>query len=186
VAGVVGLMMSHVMGVSDEGVLHRAAHMGMAMQLTNICRDVLEDWERERLYIPEQLLAAQACPRLADRLGGPFPGEAREAVARATAALLDEADRCYASGDRGLHALDRRCALSIRTARMVYSAIGTRVRRAGCDPLAGRAIVPLRQKLVLVAGALARSLAGPRAGGGTSAPVRCVAYPDDVMPVREG
>jgi phytoene synthase len=185
VAGTVGLMMSHVMGLSDEGAVRHAVHLGMAMQMTNICRDVLEDWQRGRLYIPEEMLAAQDCPRLSDRLGGDFPERAREPVARATGALLEMADRFYASGDRGLHALDWRCALSIRTARNVYSAIGQRVRRAGCDPLAGRAIVPLRQKLLLVAAALGRSFDGRGAASGTAASLaRCVAFPEDVMPVE--
>ncbi len=186
VAGTVGLMMCHVMGLSDEGAVRHAAHLGMAMQMTNICRDVLEDWQRQRLYIPEELLAAQGCSRLADRLGGDFPEEAREPVARATAALLDEADRYYASGDRGLHALSRRCEVSIRTARKVYSAIGARVRGAGCDPLAGRAFVPLGQKLVLVAGALGRSLSGRRAAGAAvhAAPENCISFPEDIMPVE--
>jgi len=186
VAGVVGLMMCHVMGLSDEGAVRHAAHLGMAMQMTNICRDVLEDWQRDRLYIPEELLAARGCPRLADRLGGAFPDEARGPVAAATGDLLDEADRYYASGDRGLHALSPRCALSIHTARMVYSAIGERVRRAGCDPLAGRAFVPLKRKLVLVAGALGRTLSGHRAGvaGVNAAPLNRVSFPEDIMPVE--
>ncbi|NIR77906.1 MAG: squalene/phytoene synthase family protein, partial [Gemmatimonadetes bacterium] len=46
-----------VMGVRDERALQNAAHLGMAMQITNICRDVEEDWGRDRLYIPEELLA---------------------------------------------------------------------------------------------------------------------------------
>ncbi|HEY6551894.1 MAG TPA: phytoene/squalene synthase family protein, partial [Vicinamibacteria bacterium] len=46
VAGTVGLMMCHVMGVADPRALRHAAHLGMAMQLTNISRDVMEDWGR--------------------------------------------------------------------------------------------------------------------------------------------
>ncbi len=46
VAGTVGLMMCHVLGVKDDRALIHAAHLGMAMQLTNVCRDVIEDWER--------------------------------------------------------------------------------------------------------------------------------------------
>ena len=56
VAGTVGLMMCHVLGVQEEVAVRHAAHLGMAMQLTNICRDVAEDWERGRLYIPDPLL----------------------------------------------------------------------------------------------------------------------------------
>ena len=189
VAGSVGLMMCHVMGVKDEGAMRNAAHLGMAMQLTNICRDVEEDWNRGRLYLPEALLSRYGAPGLADELGGPFPEAARAPVARTVAHLLEEADRCYASGDEGLPALSWRCALAIRTARRVYSAIGGRIRSAGCDPLAGRAYVPLSGKLVLGLRSLAASGADlPRRLlllqiGGASAPARLVSYPEDVLPV---
>jgi phytoene synthase len=187
VAGTVGLMMCHVMGVTDERATRNATHMGMAMQLTNICRDVLEDWNRNRLYIPESVLAQSGNPNLAARLGEPFPETAREPVARATAFLLDEADRYYQSGDAGLRALSWRCALSVSTARRVYSAIGARVRAAGCDPLAGRAIVPTRGKLALAASALVVSLADlPRrafSSAQVATPRRQVSFPGDVLPV---
>ena len=52
VAGTVGLMMAHVLGVRDDRALPAAAHLGMAMQLTNICRDVDEDHARKRCYLP--------------------------------------------------------------------------------------------------------------------------------------
>ncbi len=191
VAGTVGLMMCHVMGVTDERATRNAVHLGMAMQITNICRDVLEDWNRGRLYIPEEILAAEGCPSLAGSLGQAFPEHAQNAVARSTGALLDEAQRYYASGDRGLHALSWRCALSIRTARNVYSAIGSRVRRANCDPIAGRAVVPLTQKLLLTSAALGcsiaevpgRAVARLRSGSRLAAPSRRVQFPEDVLPV---
>lgn len=189
VAGSVGLMMCHIMGVKDEAATRNAAHLGMAMQLTNICRDVEEDWERNRLYIPESVLARCGAPGLAAQLGGPFPEEAKPAVALAISHLLDEADRYYLSGDAGLPALSWRCSLAIRTARRVYSSIGERVRRAGCDPLAGRAFVPLTGKLALAAGAAAASgvdlplrLARLEIGG-ASAPAKLVSFPEDVLPV---
>jgi hypothetical protein len=62
-------------------------------------------------------------------------------VARATAAVLERADAYYRSGDAGLRHLSPRCAVAVRTARLVYSRIGERVRAQGCDPLAGRAVV---------------------------------------------
>ena len=99
VAGCVGLMMCHVMGIRDDRSLVRAAHLGIAMQITNICRDVLEDWERDRLYIPDDLLRACQGGGLAEHLGGPFPPDAIPPVSAAIERLLDEADRYYASGD---------------------------------------------------------------------------------------
>ncbi|HVV81460.1 MAG TPA: squalene/phytoene synthase family protein, partial [Kofleriaceae bacterium] len=77
VAGVVGLMMSHVFGVADERALPRAAHLGIAMQLTNICRDVAEDWQRGRLYLPDELVAAHGAGGLRGDLGRPLPASAR-------------------------------------------------------------------------------------------------------------
>lgn len=151
VAGTVGLMMCHVMGVRSEQATLHAAHLGAAMQLTNICRDVAEDWERGRLYLPADLLERHGVRSLSTRLGGPFPDNARGPVANATAELLDVADSYYRSGDRGIPALSWRCSLSVRTARRVYSAIGTRVRAQGCDPLAGRAWVTGAAKVGMVA-----------------------------------
>ena len=189
VAGSVGLMMCHIMGVKDEAAMRNAAHMGMAMQLTNICRDVDEDWNLGRLYIPESVLARCGCSNLAGELGSPFPESARYPVALAIERLLDDADRYYASGDEGLSALSWRCAMAIRTARTVYSSIGGRVRRVDCDPLAGRAFVPLPRKLALAMVSVATSSADlpVRAVrlevGGASTPARLVSFPEDVLPV---
>lgn len=131
VAGVVGLMMSHVFGVADDAALVHAAHLGIAMQLTNICRDVAEDAARGRRYVPDELLA------------NGMPAAVRE--------LLAVAERYYRSGDRGIPALPWRAALAVATARRVYSAIGDRIARTGYDITAGRAVVPTGRKLVEVA-----------------------------------
>ena len=159
VAGVVGLMMCHVMGVRRDAATLHAAHLGAAMQLTNICRDVAEDWERGRLYLPADVLGQHGCEDLAQHLGGGFPEAARPGVAAATADLLDAADVYYRSGDRGMSALSVRCGFSVRTARRVYSAIGARVRAHGCDPLAGRAWVTQGAKLRMAARSAAASVA---------------------------
>jgi phytoene synthase len=159
VASTVGLMMSHVMGVTHDGALRHAAHLGMAMQLTNICRDVLEDWELGRLYIPAEILAEHGIGDLDQALGGPFPERARAPMRAAVARLLGEAEAYYRSGDRGLMALPWRCAFGVRAARLVYAAIGQRIARRGCDVLAGRAVVPSWHKLLLVARAGASAVA---------------------------
>ena len=176
VAGVVGLMMSHVFGVATDAALPRAAHLGIAMQLTNICRDVAEDWTRGRLYLPDDLLAGHGAGGLHRELGGPLPASALPAIARVVAELLAVADRHYASGDRGVAALPWRAALAVRSARNVYAAIGTRIARADHDVTAGRAIVSRNRKLAAVAGAAGRiALSAPiraaRAVGGRAARV---------------
>ncbi len=145
VAGVVGLMMCHAMGVADEQAVVHAGHLGVAMQLTNIARDVAEDWSRGRLYLPLEWL------------GGEPPKDRSlddATTARAVLRLLDVADNYYASGDQGLIHLDRRSRLAVRVARTVYAEIGSEVRRAGCRPSAGRAFVSKARKLRAVAAAV--------------------------------
>ena len=151
VAGTVGLMMCHVMGVRQSGALRHAAHLGMAMQLTNIARDVHEDWARGRLYLPHDLLAQCGAPELRVEPGDALPRSAADPLARATDVLLDHAEAYYRSGDAGLCHLSPRCAFSIRAARLVYSAISGRVRAQHCDPFAPRAYVSRARKLGLVA-----------------------------------
>lgn len=163
-AGSVGLMMCHVMGVRGPRALAHAAHLGIAMQLTNIARDVLEDWERDRLYLPDQLLAAHGAGGLHARLGAPLPPSAVPAVAAAVGALLDHADAYYSSADAGLHQLSSRCSLGVRAARLVYAQIGRVLRARGCDPYLGRAVVSGGTKRLLVLRAALRTLlALPRA-----------------------
>lgn len=153
VAGTVGLMMCHVMGVRDPRALSHAAHLGMAMQLTNICRDVVEDWRRARLYVPLSLLGARPPPRDAS---GEFPAPLVRPMARAVERLLSEADRLYASGDQGLRYLSPRSMWAVLVARLVYSSIGKVLRVRGCDVTSGRAYVSLAEKLWLTSQGLAR------------------------------
>ncbi|MEZ4359915.1 MAG: phytoene/squalene synthase family protein [Kofleriaceae bacterium] len=160
VAGVVGLMMCHVLGVRDDRALVPATHLGLAMQLTNICRDVAEDWGRGRLYLPDELLVGPAARALGERAaaGEPLPRDAAPALAAATRELLALADRYYRSAERGLPQLDWRSAFGVRAARHLYAAIGDRVAARGCDPLAPRAVVPRWKKFALLGLAAAGAL----------------------------
>jgi phytoene synthase len=155
VAGTVGLMMSHVMGVRHEVALRHAAHLGMAMQLTNICRDVTEDWQRGRLYLPDDLLRAAGARGIRAQLGDvALPAEAREPVARVTRELLCRAEEFYRSGDEGLWYLPWRSAVAVRTARLVYADIGRVILARGADPFAPRAVVSKARKWMLAFRAL--------------------------------
>jgi phytoene synthase len=135
VAGTVGLLMAHLMGVRDQAALRRAADLGIAMQLTNISRDVAEDERRGRVYLPDELL----------RAAGPDA---------AVAELLRRAEAFYRSGDRGLSALPMACAVAVRAARLIYAEIGAVIARRGFDVRVGRAVVTPARKLVLVLRAL--------------------------------
>lgn len=158
VAGTVGLMMSHVMGLRDQAALRNAADLGMAMQLTNIARDVREDFEAGRVYLPLSWLNdAGVAP---DRLMAP---DARAPLARVVAGLLSKAESLYRSGDSGLFALPFRSACAVAAARNVYSGIGRRVAALGPRAWDRRTVVSGPVKLALLAAAAARVAAsGPR------------------------
>jgi 15-cis-phytoene synthase len=145
VAGVVGLMMCHVLGVRDDRCLRAAAHLGMAMQLTNIARDVAEDLARGRQYLPTELVSEPTL-REAVKRGG---AQACERVSAAVAAVLRRADDYYRSGLAGIAQLGWRDALAIGAAGRIYRAIGRIITRRKFDVLAGRAVVPLPRKLGL-------------------------------------
>ena len=160
VAGTVGLMMCGVLGVRDRKALPFALDLGIAMQLTNISRDVAADARLGRVYLPAtRLRAAGAEPAALVR------GEAaRGPVARVVLELLGLADRYYESADGGLRFIPWRSRLAIVVAGRVYRAIGVRLRRHGGDALAGRTMLPALEKAWWVAEALVRfvrTLAAP-------------------------
>jgi 15-cis-phytoene synthase len=185
VASTVGLMMCHVFGVIDPAALRHAAHLGVAMQLTNICRDVEEDWQRGRLYLPLDLLRKHGARDLAPAdpaWRGALPPQLVGPCRRVIAELLATAERHYASGDAGLRYLPWRAALAVSVARRVYAAIGDVLARAGHDATSGRAVVSRLRKVALVATALLQMLGsrGTRVRSPSRAPLPTVQYGPDL------
>lgn len=136
VAGTVGLMMSDVLDATDPAAAPFAIDLGIAMQLTNICRDVREDALRGRCYLPATLVGPLSFASLAD----PSPAE-RPTLCAAIAELLARADHYYASGERGLPFLPLRARHGILVAARAYRAIGERLRARGHDAWSGRVVV---------------------------------------------
>jgi phytoene synthase len=157
VAGSVGMMMALLMGARDPVSLARAADLGVAMQLSNIARDVGEDARAGRLYLPLAWLAEAGID--ADAwLARPAFSPALGAVVRR---LLAEAARLYAAADAGIAALPRTCRPGIAAARLLYAAIGERVLHRGGDSVSSRAVVPAARKLRLLLRAAAVGTARP-------------------------
>ena len=155
VAGTVGLMMCGVLGVTAQAAWPHALSLGIAMQLTNICRDVLEDAGRDRVYLPLRRLAAAGVS--AEQL---LDGTAdRAQVAAVVRDLLALADDHYAYAEAGMHFIPWRARLAILIASRVYRGIGVRLlRRHGGDPLHGRTTTSALEKLGWVLHGLASFL----------------------------
>ncbi|SLN31213.1 15-cis-phytoene synthase [Roseisalinus antarcticus] len=154
VASAVGAMMCVLMRVRDADALARACDLGVAMQLTNIARDVGEDARAGRLYLPTDWFAeARLDPECF--LREPLPlDEVRRMVSR----LLSEARRLYIRSEPGIAALPLDARTGIWSARLIYGAIGTEVRRAGCDSVSHRAHTGTLQKAWLMGRAGVRSV----------------------------
>ena len=172
VAGVVGVMMAMVMGTRDGGpvapeVLDRACDLGVAFQLTNIARDIVEDAHAGRVYLPAQWLREAGLP-----VGDPEAlarPEHRAALAVVAARLVAFAEPYYRSSLAGIGALTLRSAWSIATARGVYRHIGHRVDALGAAAWDARVATSRLDKLRFIAQGGAVALLShawlPRASG---------------------
>ena len=148
VAGVVGLMMAQIMGAQRDAVLDRACDLGMAFQLTNIARDIVEDARVGRCYVPAQWLREAGIPAGAATAQLP---EHLTALATVAARLVAEAEPYYQSANGGIHALPLRSAWAIATAHGVYRQIGIDVRARGTHAWDQRVSTSKAAKLRLLA-----------------------------------
>ena len=153
VAAAVGAMMCVLMEVRDRDALARACDLGVAMQLTNIARDVGEDARAGRLYLPLDWLAEAG-----------IDAEAFLAAPRATPALrglvrrlLHEARGLYDRSEAGVAALPASARPGILAARHCYAGIGTRLARMGHDSVSARAVTSKPAKLAWLARSLAQA-----------------------------
>lgn len=148
VAGVVGLMMSPILGATKAGHPF-AIDLGIAMQLTNIARDVLEDAQMQRRYIPGLWLDNISAPQIASTAA-----KVRDAVQHAIKRLLELAEHYYQSGLAGLYYLPPRNRKAIAVAAYVYREIGRKLLRNDCRYWQGRTSVSTPAKILLASQAL--------------------------------
>ncbi|MEI6419200.1 MAG: phytoene/squalene synthase family protein [Sphingomonadales bacterium] len=152
VAGCVGVMMAIVMGVKpdDRPVLDRACDLGMAFQLNNIARDVIEDALNGRRYIPDDWLASVRLD--ADSFA--FEKNRRQ-LSRLVARLVFKAEEYEESARYGTSALGNRAAWAVLAAARIYGGIGRKVRALEVEGLANRVSTTKMEKAGAVAMALA-------------------------------
>ena len=143
-AGTVGIMMCKVLDVSEQKALFHAIDLGIAMQLTNIVRDVYADALMDRVYLPESMtgtLTPDEVIALSD--------SNRAKLIQASELLLEQADQYYASGYAGLVHLPFRSRVSILIAAKLYQQIGSKIKSTRFKSLKKKVFIPLNTKLML-------------------------------------
>ncbi len=163
VAGTVGAMMTMIMGRRSPDVVARACDLGVAMQLTNIARDVGEDAQAGRLYLPRQWMLEVGL----DPDAWLLRPEPCDALATVVCRLLRAADDLYTRAGQGIAGLPLGCRPAINAARRIYREIGCEVARHGYDSVSRRAVVSTKRKLALALSAVAGM---PLSGNGWAYP----------------
>jgi 15-cis-phytoene synthase len=177
VASVVGLWLTELFGIRDPWMLERAAALGHAMQLTNILRDVGEDLEAGRLYLPADQLAAHGLTR-EDLERMARSGEPDARYRRLVEGLLRHAESEYDHAEAAIRRLPPFFGRPVAVAAEVYRGIHEGIRTNGYDNLTRRASTSLFSKLRLGFGALrglGRARASRTAGLGRAALALAVA-----------
>ncbi len=144
VAGAVGELMCPLLGVSNPEATPYAIDLGLGMQITNICRDVLEDAERGRVYIPQTWLAQQNLTHqsiLSQRVS-------TQQIAPVIEQMLETAEACYRRAYIGCRYIPFRSRLGILIARRVYRAIGLKLKhKHQANPFHGRTMLSKWEKI---------------------------------------
>jgi phytoene synthase len=153
-AGTVGLIMSAILQAEGDAAKVHAIDLGIAMQLTNIARDVQEDARMGRRYLPTEWVSGLRPETICTAKTGSQEAEQIKLAIEKTLAL---ADVFYSSGAKGFPAIPPSARRGIRIAAAVYRQIGVELRGRGCDFTRGRVVVSLPAKLRVAAGVMAGS-----------------------------
>ena len=175
VAGTVGAMMALIMGVRSAALVARATDLGVAMQLSNIARDVGEDARNGRVYLPLHWFAEVGLD-LEGWLADPAPCEP---LALVVSRLLHAAADFYERADPAIDHLPRACQPGIRAARLLYAEIGHEVERQNLDSVSRRAVVPGWRKASLLAQAVSPGAFAP--GKTAVAPIEAARFVVDAV-----
>ena len=143
VAGTVGLLMAPILGAGGPDAQRAAIHLGIAMQMTNIARDVLEDAQNGRRYLPGSWVNDLSAREIASL------SSVRKPVAHAVARLLDLADLYYASAATGFALIPAHTRKGVEIAATVYREVGVTLGRRQLAWWQGRVSVPWQRKLWL-------------------------------------
>ena len=146
VAGTVGLLMCHVLDCHDDAAKAHAIDLGIAMQLTNIARDVLEDAKMGRRYLPTTWTGDITPQQIVTAAHNPN-SEPAKVITKAVERLLTMAERFYDSGAKGFKQLNWRAHMSIAIAAKVYRQIGIQIKHRDYAWFAGRQVTSRTAKI---------------------------------------
>jgi 15-cis-phytoene synthase len=155
VASVVGLVCIRIFGYTDPAAEKLAEETGVAFQLTNILRDVAEDAERGRVYLPLEDLAAHnvSLESILHRAKSTAPTTNERAL---LADIGKRAEAYYASADKLLPLIDPESRPAMWVLVSIYHALLRRIERANYDVFTERVRVPTAQKVSILAAGMAR------------------------------
>ncbi|UCE06548.1 MAG: phytoene/squalene synthase family protein [bacterium] len=145
VASVVGLMMTHIMGYKDDQAFEYAEKLGIAMQLTNILRDVQEDKEMGRIYLPLEELQKFGITE-DDVINEKFDEKFRRLIKF----QVDRAHDYYEESSNGIPMLNTDSQFAIYSASKIYHGILRKIEARAYNPFLGRVHVPLGKKFLIL------------------------------------
>ncbi len=128
VAGTVGLMMLPIINTKDAEARKHAIDLGIAMQLTNIARDVYEDAKMNRLYLPKEWLGQVSTSDLIDNK---LDDQKKKLIELSIKNLIELSDKFYANGFSGMKFIPLRTRLAIFFAAKIYKGIGEKIKSGG-------------------------------------------------------
>ena len=143
VAGTVGIMMCPILGAKSKKAYKHAIDLGIAMQITNICRDVLEDADQDRRYLPIPHVSAGNIRAVKKHPISCIDLKVRQNIRR----LLALADQYYQSGFNGLGYLPPKSRRTMLLAGLLYQKIGHRLLSKQCAWQQGRVMISSLEKL---------------------------------------
>ena len=128
VAGTVGLMMLPIINTKDAEARKHAIDLGIAMQLTNIARDVYEDAKMNRLYLPKEWLGQVS---ISDLIDNKLDHQKKRLIELSIKNLIELSDKFYANGFSGMKFIPLRTRLAIFFAAKIYKGIGEKIKSGG-------------------------------------------------------
>jgi phytoene synthase len=158
VAGVVGLMMTPLLGYKNPEAMKYAEKLGVAMQLTNILRDISEDKEMNRIYVPLEEIRMHGLEE-----NHFFEEQMSDNFKNLMKFQVDRAHQLYDEAEKGIKMLDRDAQFAIFSASKIYRGILQKIELQNYNPFQGRVFVPQSKKLQILIGEAVRTRLFPMA-----------------------